>query len=321
MRIKTALATSAITAGMLAGIGAPLATAEEATTHLGQQGTLTNGDVVQGWTIAGLKPSSDVIPYQPVGTLWEATATNQAIQGSVTPIISNLNARAADGQNYRVLFGVATAQGVNPSTLAQGEQTTGKVYFDVTGANPDSVVYTTMSGDQLTWVAAPPPAAPAQSPSISGSAAVAPVSPAPAADTETAPAPAAGSEGTPVTEGSQGTPATPAPAVGSEGTPVTEGSQGTPVTDGTPATPAPAAGSEGTPVPDGTPATPAPAVGSEGTPVTEGSQGTPAAPAPAAAGTPVTEGSQGTPVPANEGTPTAVTAPTTTVLPIPEPAS
>ena len=43
--------------------------------------------------------------------------------------MSNLNARARNGDTYRVLFTVATPQGVNPSTLAQGEKTTGKIYF------------------------------------------------------------------------------------------------------------------------------------------------------------------------------------------------
>jgi hypothetical protein len=51
--------------------------------------------------------------------------------------VSNLNARAKSAQTYRALFGVATPQGVNPSTLAPGERTTGKVYFDVTGETPD----------------------------------------------------------------------------------------------------------------------------------------------------------------------------------------
>lgn len=278
MRIKTALATSAIAAGMLAGIGAPLAAAEEATTYLGQQGTLTNGDIVQGWTITGLKPSSDVIPYQPAGALWEATATNQAIQGNVTPIVSNLNARAGDGQTYRALFGVATAEGVNPSTLAQGEQTTGKVYFDVTGAIPDSVVYSTMGGDQLTWLPAPPPVVSAQSPSVSAPAAVAPSVPAATADTVSTPATAPSADGTPVAEGAQGTPV----VEGSQGTPVVEGAQGTPVVEG-----------------------------AQGTPVVEG------APAPAAAGTPVVEGSQGTPAPAGEGAPSAATVETTAVVPPP----
>jgi hypothetical protein len=67
-------------------------------------------------------------------------ATDQAIQGAATPIVSNLNARAQSGQTYRAQFGVATPQGVNPATLGPGEETTGKVYFDVTGDKPDSVV-------------------------------------------------------------------------------------------------------------------------------------------------------------------------------------
>ena len=105
--IKTALiAASAAAAIGLAAAPAALADDEGAVTTatIGQQARLTDGAVVQGWTIAGLKPSTDVFPYTPQGTLWEATATNQAIEGSVQPIVSNLNARATDGQNYRVLF-------------------------------------------------------------------------------------------------------------------------------------------------------------------------------------------------------------------------
>ena len=86
------------------------------------------------------------------GTLWEATATDEALQGAVTPIVSNLNARATDGGTYRALFQVATPEGVNPSTLPPGQKTTGKVYFDVTGENPDSVVYNAGGRDLLVWV-------------------------------------------------------------------------------------------------------------------------------------------------------------------------
>ncbi|MEW5811081.1 MAG: MPT63 family protein, partial [Actinomycetota bacterium] len=130
MKIKPAVIAAAAAAA-LGMSGAPLASADAEVQYLGQPGELVNGSVVQHWTITGLKPSSDVIPYQPAGTLWEATATDEAIAGSVTPIVSNLNARARNGDTYRVLFTVATPQGVNPSTLAQGEKTTGKIYFDV----------------------------------------------------------------------------------------------------------------------------------------------------------------------------------------------
>ena len=157
MKIKPVLAAiTTATAATVGLAGAPIAAADADMQYLGEQGELVNGDVVQGWTVSGLKPSTDTIPYPVAGTLWEATATDEAISGNVIPIVANLNARAESGQTYRVLFGVATAQGVNPATLAEGESTTGKVYFDVTGDAPDSVVYNAGGTDMLVWVEAPP---------------------------------------------------------------------------------------------------------------------------------------------------------------------
>ncbi|TFV54352.1 DUF1942 domain-containing protein, partial [Mycobacterium sp. PS03-16] len=196
---------------------------------LGQQADVVNGNVVQGWTVTGLKQSTDAIPYQVRGTLWEATATDEAIQGSVTPIVSNFNARAANGETYRVLFQVPTPQGVNPATLAQGQETTGKLYFDVTGAQPDSVVYNTGGQDVALWVQPPPSStAPSGSGSGSGSASSygsgygSATSSAPEA-AEAAPAPAeASAPGAPAPAGAE---MVPAPA-GSSGTPLPAGSAG-----------------------------------------------------------------------------------------------
>lgn len=155
------------------------------------------GAVVAGWTVSALKPSSDTIPYPVAGQLYETTATVEADQGSVTPIISNFNARATDGETYRALDNAATPQGVNPSPLAQGAKSTGKIYFDVTGATPNSVVYNDGSQDLLIWtgapnVAAPPPAAapPGAAAPPQGAAAPAPAAPAPA-PAAPAPTPAA----------------------------------------------------------------------------------------------------------------------------------
>src|ERR1700740_643774 len=55
----------------------------------GSQGTLVDsgGVFVQSWTVPNLHPSSDVIPYPVQGRLWEASATDTAIKGSVTPVI------------------------------------------------------------------------------------------------------------------------------------------------------------------------------------------------------------------------------------------
>ena len=212
-------------------IGAPIASAEDVTTTtIGNQAKLVDGNVIQGWTISDLRTSSDVIPYPVAGTLWEATATDEAIQGSATPIVSNLNARARSGQTYRVLFGVATPQGVNPATIAQGQKTTGKVYFDVTGDPPDAVVYSAGDQDLLAWaqaVATPrqdgtqwsPPARSQASPAPAATPAT-PVPAAPAAPGATpAPAAAPAAPGAPLPASAEATPGAPLPA-GSQGTPL-----------------------------------------------------------------------------------------------------
>lgn len=148
--ITTVIATAATIAAAAGFVTATTAAADTGNLALGTQATVTNGDVVQGWTVNDLKPSTDTIPYQPHGTLWEATATDQAIHGSVVPIVANLNARTPTGQSYLSLFGVATAQGINPDTLREGQKTSGKVYFDVTGDKPNGVAYTT-GGQDLAW--------------------------------------------------------------------------------------------------------------------------------------------------------------------------
>jgi len=269
--LMTAVATIAA-AGAVGIIAAPLSSAEDVTTtSVGSQAKLIDGDVIQGWTIADLRPSSDAIPYPVTGTLWEATATDEALQGSATPIVSNLNARSRTGETYRVLFGVATPQGVNPSTLGQGQKTTGKVYFDVTGDAPDAVVYSAGDQDLLAWAqAAPTPrrqgttqwTPPARS-QASPAPAATPATPAPAAAT------APGATATP-TATAPGAAATPAP-----GAPLPAAAEAVP------GAPLPA-GSQGTPLPASAQGTPLPA-GSQGTPLPAGSQGTPATPA-----TPVT---------------------------------
>jgi len=275
MRIALAVA---LAAGVLAS--APVALADDSAPDLriGQAGTLVNGDVVQTWTISGLRKSGDVIPAQVAGTLWEATATNTAVAGTVIPIIPAFNARAG-GANYRVLFAVPTAQGINPSTLTQGEKSTGKIYFDIdAGTVPDHIVFNDGQADRLVWVNAPepataPPAAP-QSTNPAGPPRSTPAAPATASPAGTPAAtspstPAATSQGTPVTPGA----ATPAgtPAATSAGTPAT--SQDTPA--------APTAGAPTGATPPPVPSAPAaaagtPAASSAGTPAT--SQGTPAAP-------------------------------------------
>lgn len=254
MKITTKLAAATVAAAGVVSIGAPTASADDAaaTTHkIGDQAKVADGAVVQGWTVSDLRTSTDAIPYQVRGTLWEATATDEALEGAVIPIVSNLNARAEDGQTYRALFQVASPEGINPATLAPGQQTTGKVYFDVTGESPDSVVYNAGGRDLIVWVQPEPSQGQAESPAAPAPAR-SPATSAPAASP--APPLPAGSQGTPLPAGSQGTPL---PA-GSQGTPLPAGSQGTPLPAGSQGTPLPDA-PHGTPVPTTTPV-PAPAI-------------------------------------------------------------
>jgi hypothetical protein len=270
VKITNGLAAAAafVAAGSVGLLGAPVAWADDAsTTTLGSQGKLDDGNVVQGWTITNLKTSTDAIPYPVAGTLWEATATDEAIQGGATPIVSNLNARAKSGETYRVLFGVATPQGVNPSTLAEGEKTTGKVYFDVTRDTPDSVVYNAGGHDLLVWVQPPPSRQGGTSYSSPGRGQT---SQAPAAT------PATPLPGAPAAAGS------PAAATATEGAPLPASAPGAPLPTGSSGTPLPA-GSPGAPLPASVQAAPAVApapapASSQGTPLPAGSQGTPAAP-------------------------------------------
>jgi hypothetical protein len=173
------------------------------------------GAVITGWTVTDFKPSSDIIAYPVAGRLYEANATAEAVQGTVTPMVPNFNAQATDGETYRALYNVATPQGVNPSALPQGAKSTGKVYFDVTGAIPNSVVYNDGSQDLLIWngTASAPAEAPAPAP------AAAPATPPPAAPPAPAPAPAAA----PAAPAPAGAPA-PAPAAAPAATPAASGS-------------------------------------------------------------------------------------------------
>lgn len=108
-----------------------------------------------GYTVMGLTPSADAVPYPVAGRLYEATTTIDAIQGTVTPIIPFFNARAENGDNYRVLANVFVPQGLSGGALGQGGRSSGKLYFDVVVAVPNSVVYNDGSHDLLGWIAAP----------------------------------------------------------------------------------------------------------------------------------------------------------------------
>ncbi|WP_174814107.1 DUF1942 domain-containing protein [Mycolicibacterium phocaicum] len=134
-------------AGMfgLAMMGAPLAAAAETCPH--QMGSAQHlpdagGGAAADWTLTGLHPSADPAPGYPLaGRLWEATVTVRAVSGAVTPMIPNFSAMGEQHAQYPVLWQLASPSGISAATLAQGQSATGKVYFDVTGADPMMVTY------------------------------------------------------------------------------------------------------------------------------------------------------------------------------------
>jgi Domain of unknown function (DUF1942) len=151
---KTAIAAAGIAAVSLFGAAAASA-APTITEGLGTPETLVDGPLVTAYTVSNLEPATVTIPgYTPKGKLWQADVHVQADSGLVTPVVSNFNARAGD-QNYRVISTKATPNGVSPAPITQGASTTGKVYFDVTGAAPTGVVYNDGTQDVLVWEGSP----------------------------------------------------------------------------------------------------------------------------------------------------------------------
>jgi hypothetical protein len=132
-----------------AGITAFPASAANNIKPFGQQETLNDnvtGAPMIGYTVSGLNPSSDAVFHN--GELYEATVTVEGLGGWATPLVPLFNARAEGGDNYRV---IANAPG-GPAAAPPGGSSTGKLYFDVVGPVPNSVVYNDGTQDLLAWV-------------------------------------------------------------------------------------------------------------------------------------------------------------------------
>jgi hypothetical protein len=80
--------------------------------------------------------------------LYAATVKVEGLGGWATPLVPLFNARAQSGANYRVIANAPDG----PPAAPPGGSTTGKLYFDVVGDIPNSVVYNDGSQDLLAWV-------------------------------------------------------------------------------------------------------------------------------------------------------------------------
>lgn len=108
---------AAIAFAMIIGTAAS-ASATNNIKPFGVQETLkeSGGAVEIGYTVDGLSPSTDMVPYPVNGQLYEARVTVDGVAGWVNPVIGNFNARALSGDNYRVLT-VVTPDGLSPAPV------------------------------------------------------------------------------------------------------------------------------------------------------------------------------------------------------------
>ncbi|OBH12608.1 MPT63 family protein [Mycobacterium sp. E3247] len=153
---KTAVKTAAAAGGIAAaGIFAAVPASAAPPPNIQGFGTsekLVDGPLITDYTVSNLQPSNAAIPgYTPKGTLYQADITARSDGGVVTPMVNDFIARGPNGQNYRVIDKVGVPNGLNPAPIPQGNESTGTLYFDVTGAPPNGVVYNDGMQDILIW--------------------------------------------------------------------------------------------------------------------------------------------------------------------------
>ncbi len=144
-RLAAVIAASAVTFGMGAVTAAPASAADNIKTF-GEQERLNGPNSVPyiGYTVFNLAPSNDPVPHN--GRLYSAKLLIDGFGGNTNPMIERFGARAESGDFY-------------PSI--QGASTGSKLYFDVVGPVPNSVVWNDGIRDILAWIPGDLPLEPA----------------------------------------------------------------------------------------------------------------------------------------------------------------
>ena len=149
-KLAGAIAATAMTFSVGAANAAPASAVDNIKPFGNQVRVLdSTGAPMIGYTVRDLSPSSDPVPHN--GQLYEATLTVDAFGSWASPMIHMFNARAESSAMYRHLAAAGVGGAVPP-----GGSTTGKLYFDVVGDVPNSVVYNDGVRDLLAWVPGPP---------------------------------------------------------------------------------------------------------------------------------------------------------------------
>ena len=174
--IKTAIGAAGIAAISLTTAGS--ASAAPNIQGFGTSEPLIDGPMITNYTVSNLQPSTVTIPgYTPKGKLYQADIVVRSDGGVVTPLVRDFSARGPNGQTYKLIDNVEVPNGLNPAPIPQGSEAKGTLYFDVTGAPPNGVVYNDGMQDILMWT----------SNEQGGSAPAAPNTPAPGAPPAPAP--------------------------------------------------------------------------------------------------------------------------------------
>ena len=181
MKFTTTTVQTAIGAAGVAAVSVlAAATASAAPPNIQGFGTsesLIDGPMVTAYTVSNLQPSTIAIPgYTPKGTLYQADVAATSDGGTVTPMVRDFSARGPNGQTYKLIDKVEAPNGLNPAPIPQGSESRGTLYFDVTGAPPNGVVYNDELQDILIWTSNVPGASAPGAPN-SGPAPGAPPSP------------------------------------------------------------------------------------------------------------------------------------------------
>jgi hypothetical protein len=184
-KLAAVVAASAITLGVGA-LSVSTASAADNIKTFGEQERLNNpnGSPYIGYTVFGLKPSTAPVPHN--GQLYSAKLTIDGFGGNTDPMIGRFGARSESGVFYPAI---------------QGASNGSKLYFDVTGPVPNSVVWNDGVRDILCWIPGETPLepqnvsdepadlpAPGYDPFAPGGAAYTPAPAAPAGPVETDPA-------------------------------------------------------------------------------------------------------------------------------------
>src|ERR1700738_3356927 len=176
--VKTAIGAAGIAAGSV--FAARTASAAPPNIQgFGTSESLIDGPMITTYTVSNLQPSTIAIPgYTPKGTLYQADISARSDGGVVTPMVKDFSARGPNGQTYKLIDKVEVPNGLNPAPIPQGNESTGTLYFDVTGAPPNGVVYNDGLQDILMWTSNVPGAAGPGAPATSSPAPGAPPGPA-----------------------------------------------------------------------------------------------------------------------------------------------